>query len=67
MKKLLLFLIFLFATTLSAQTTSKMYVVKNSAKYLPEELISKDVRDANGDVCAGLMIISDLHGPSYQA
>jgi len=49
------------------QTTSKMYVVQNSAKYLQEELISKDIRDANGDVCAAVVISSDLPGLAFQS
>ncbi len=51
----------------SAQTTSKMYVVKNSVKFLEGELISRDIRDANGEVCAGLAILSDMEGLSFQA
>ncbi|MEI7811337.1 MAG: PEGA domain-containing protein [Ignavibacteria bacterium] len=32
---------------------------------LPEELIDRNNRDVNGEVCAGLMIISDMTGLSY--
>ena len=60
-------LLVLSSAEVFAQTTSKMYVVENSAKFLDGELISKDIRDANGDVCAGIMLQSDLTNLSYKA
>jgi hypothetical protein len=53
--------------SLSAQTLSKLYVVKNSAQIAEGELVSKNVRDVNGDVCAGLIIITDLTGLKFQS
>lgn len=67
MKTILLTLTLIGLATLTAQTTSKMYVVKNSAQFLEGELISKDIRDANGAVCAGVVVVSDLHGLSFQS
>jgi len=34
---------------------------------LPSELISKDVRDKNGEVCAAVAISTDLDGLSFQS
>ncbi|MEI7812495.1 MAG: PEGA domain-containing protein [Ignavibacteria bacterium] len=34
---------------------------------LPEELIDRNNRDVNGEVCAGLMMISDLDGLAYDS
>jgi len=49
-----------------AQTTSQMHIV-GSAEFQPNELISNTQRDKNGEVCAGIMIVSDLEGLSYQS
>ncbi|MCF6271257.1 MAG: PEGA domain-containing protein [Melioribacteraceae bacterium] len=74
MKKQITIILILLACALTAlrmetygQTTSKMYVVKNSAQFLEGELISKDIRDANGEVCAGVVVVSDLQGLSFQS
>jgi hypothetical protein len=49
------------------QQLSEMHVVSGSAKYLPDELVDKSIRDKNGEVCAGLMILSDLEGLSFDS
>ncbi len=59
-------LLFAF-TSIFAQDLSKLYVVKNSAKIAEGELVSKSVRDVNGQVCAGLIIKTDLTGLSFDS
>jgi Family of unknown function (DUF5683) len=69
MKNILAFTILtitLLNNILSAQETSKMHIV-GSAEFLPNELISNNNRDTNGEVCAGIMIVSDLEGLTYQS
>jgi PEGA domain len=51
---------------LLAQATSQMYVL-GSAEFMPNEIISNNIRDTNGEVCAGIMIVSDLEGLTYQS
>lgn len=60
-------LLALLTVSLSAQTTSKMYVVEGSTEFLEGELISKDIRDSNGDVCAAIVISTDISGLSFQS
>lgn len=69
MKHPLRILIFLLALPgcLYSQTLSEMRVVSGSAKFMPGELIDKSVIDANGDVCAGFKIRTDLEGLSFQS
>ena len=45
---------------------SEMRII-GMAEYHPEELIDYDVKDANGDVAAGLIIETDLVGLAYDA
>ncbi len=56
--KIYLFII-VFISTVYSQQLSQMSIV-GKAETQPSELISKEVRDANGDVCAGLIIATDL-------
>lgn len=49
-----------------AALVAEMKVV-GEPKEEPSELISKEVRDMNGDVCAGLIINSDLKGLTFQS
>jgi len=49
-----------------AQDISKLRVV-NKPELIPGELIEKSNRDNNGDVCSGLIVISDLTGLNYQS
>lgn len=66
MKKLsfsfLLFMI--FTPVLFSQGLSELRL-SDKGKIVPEELIDKNIRDANGEICAGLMVISDLEGMFY--
>ena len=41
--------------------------IEGEPKQEPSELIGNNVRDANGDVCAGLIILSDLKGLKFQS
>ena len=63
-KHILSILIILLTFSLHAQ--NEMRVV-GKGEYLPSELIDKSIRDANGEVCAGLMIKSDLTGFTYDS
>ena len=49
-----------------AQLVSEMKIV-GDAKEEPSELISKENRDGNGAVCAGLIINTDLKGLTFQS
>ena len=64
MKKILLLVLLLLTQVLFAQ--NEMRVVGNG-EFQPSELIDKSIRDANGDVCAGLMIVTDLTGMRYDS
>ncbi len=62
--KLFFLVLFMFAFCLFAQ--NEMRVV-GKGEFQPSELIDKSIRDANGDVCAGLMIVTDLTGMRYDS
>jgi len=74
MKKHLQFLLLtILAINISAlrmesygQELSQLRVV-GKGEFLPSELISKDVRDKNGEVCAAVIISTDLDGLSFQS
>jgi formylglycine-generating enzyme required for sulfatase activity len=61
--KMIMFFLF---STLMGQDLSQMHIV-GSAEFLTNELISNNIRDTNGEVCAGIMIVSDLEGLTYQS
>ncbi|MFZ4619615.1 MAG: hypothetical protein ACOYNS_03590 [Bacteroidota bacterium] len=56
----------LLLNTAAAQLVSEMKVV-GDPKEEPSELVSKEIRDDNGTVCAGLIITTDLKGLTFQA
>lgn len=60
-------LLSLFYSFAYSQKPLEMSVVPGSAKEEPSELVSKDIRDANGITTAGLIIFSDLKGLTYQS
>ncbi|MFH0992122.1 MAG: PEGA domain-containing protein [bacterium] len=68
MKKgsILIFLFFLFDLSLMAQEISELHIV-GKGEYLQSEQIAKTIRDVNGTVCAGLIILSDLEGLNYES
>ncbi|MBM4166748.1 MAG: PEGA domain-containing protein, partial [Ignavibacteria bacterium] len=59
-----IFLFLFSATILFAQ--NEMRVV-GKGEYRPDELIDVSIKDANQRVCAGLIILSDLSGLTFQA
>ncbi|MBU1680096.1 MAG: hypothetical protein KKD86_14815 [Bacteroidetes bacterium] len=59
------FLIFPFSLSLSQQL-SEMRII-GSGEFLPSELIASEKKDVNGEKCAGLIIISDLSGLSFDS
>lgn len=61
------FCLFLVPFWLLAQKPLEMSIVANSAKEEPGELVSKEIRDANGVTTAGLIIFSDLKGLTFQS
>ncbi len=65
---LLVFLLFSVSFFPQAKKSemSEMRII-GMAEYHPEELIDYDVKDANGDVAAGLIIETDLVGLAYDA
>ncbi|MFH0992116.1 MAG: PEGA domain-containing protein [bacterium] len=62
----LLIILMFIAVKLWPQDLSELRIA-GKGEYLKSELINKAVRDANGIVCAGLMILSDLDGLSYES
>jgi len=60
-----LLMLMLFITT-AAYSQNEMRVV-GKGEYLPSELIDKTIVDANSEVCAGLLIKSDLTGFTYDS
>ncbi len=59
----------LLTSVFSQINKSEMSVMRiiGIGEYQPSELIDRDVRDANGEVAAGLIIETDLVGLSYDA
>lgn len=67
MKKLIIILLGVFVILpIFAQEISEMRVV-GQAEQLTGEIISKDVRDINGDQCAGLIILTGLTGLTFNS
>lgn len=58
--------VFLLLVSGAAAQDSQLKIV-GEPKIMEGELIGKEVRDANGEVCAGLIIFSDLKGLAYQS
>jgi hypothetical protein len=56
----------LFSTAAFAQDLSQLSV-SGKAELLSGELLDKGVRDANGQSCAGVAIVSDLEGLKYES
>jgi len=63
-KLILLFLIVMLADNCHARELSKLRI-SGKAERMPGELIDRDVRDINGEVCAGIIVITDLTGFAY--
>ncbi len=66
--KSLIFITLLFVQFyhLCAQTSSELRIVEE-VRYLTDQIIDNEIRDNNGSVCAGLMIISDIPGLTYDS
>jgi len=52
--------------TISAQDLSQLHIV-GSPELVTDGFVSSDIKDANGRICAGIMIVSNLRGLSYQS
>ena len=50
----------------SSQELSQLGIV-GRAERASDELIDRSVKDANGEVCAGLVVVSDLDGVSFDS
>lgn len=50
----------------NAQDTAKLYL-KGNPEFLPNEIIDNANRDLNGSICAGIVIISDIEGLSFDS
>ncbi|MGD1046405.1 MAG: PEGA domain-containing protein [Bacteroidota bacterium] len=61
-----LLLILFLSSLLFSQQLSQMSVV-GKADVQSSELVAKEVRDANGEVCAGLIIATDLDGLKFDS
>ncbi len=65
-KAVFFFFLCLISLHVFAQEMNQMRVV-GKGEYLPSEVLNRNTRDANGEVCAGLLIISDIDGLSFTA
>ncbi len=45
---------------------SSIQIIENG-KLLPNEFVANSIRDVNGDVCSGVIIISNISGLSYES
>ncbi|MCF8267268.1 MAG: PEGA domain-containing protein [Ignavibacteriales bacterium] len=59
-------LILLFTSILNAQEISKLSVA-GKPEFAPDILLNRDIKDANYEVCAGLMILTDLTGLQFDS
>ncbi len=66
MKYCLILFLFILSIGLWAQELSEMRVV-GSASQLTSEMVSHSITDANGEVCAGVVIVSDLSGLTFDS
>ncbi len=66
MKYRLLAIFLILIACLSAQELSEMRVVGN-AQRLGNEMVSHSITDANGEICAGVVIVSDLIGLTFDS
>ncbi len=66
LKKIIILLILSFCGMSAQEGMNEMRIV-GQPELLPTEFIGNDVRDANGDICAGLKIVTDLTGFSYRS
>ncbi len=64
-----IFILFILITPLITAQESALNAIRvvGNGELLTGELIAKDILDANGEVCAGLMIQTDLTGLTYDA
>ena len=60
------FALLVLAFPVFSQEVSQLRLV-GSGKQLSDELLDRNVRDANHEVCAGLVVVSDIDGLSYDA
>jgi formylglycine-generating enzyme required for sulfatase activity len=65
-QKILILLLLTTGIGLYAQDISQLRIT-GKAEQLLNEIINKEVRDKNGELCAGLVILSDLTGLNYQS
>jgi len=65
-KSLFIFLLILFTFHLFTQDMSEMQVI-GRAEFQPDELISHSKIDESGNQCAGILIITDLTGLTFQS
>ena len=49
-----------------AQDLSQLRII-GSPELVQDGLVSSDIRDSNGRICAGIMIVSDMEGFTYQS
>lgn len=52
--------------SIHSQELSNLYV-KGNPEYLPNEIIDNNIKDANGEVCAGLIVQTDLTGFTFDS
>ena len=66
MRYCLISVLVLFSLCLSSQELSEMRVV-GSASRMGNEMVSHSITDANGEVCAGIVIVSDMDGLTFDS
>ncbi len=65
-KIIFLNLIFICVNFNYAQKVNQLFIVGNG-EYVTGELVAKEIVDANGEVCAGLIISTDLTGMAFSS
>jgi formylglycine-generating enzyme required for sulfatase activity len=65
-RRAVLLVLFMSFGLLLAQDLAQLRL-SGKAERLTGELIDRNVKDANGQVCAGLVVVSDLDGLSYES
>lgn len=59
-------IIMIITLQLGAQELNRLYMT-GAVKFLDTEFVGHEIKDSNGEVCAGLLILTDLEGLSFDS
>jgi len=67
--KILFITIITLGSIITAQTSANLNSLKivGKGEHNTQEIIAREIKDVNGDVCAGLQILTDLEGLTFNA